>query len=304
MMVPVDTLHSRRLAASTARHAVRSLHAELTLYPKPGLVSLVDAGSHADMNAATFLRSLFALRGYFRSITSAGIDGASFSVLLILGQRAEQRMLRATGGVNTHRGAIFCLGLLCAATGLARHRSKAHAPLTATDLRRTLLDQWGPALTRHCTMRQPSAHGTGAAIVHGIGGARAQAAAGMPALFEHALPVLRATLAAGRGWECARIDAFFTLLAVLDDTNIYYRGGADGARLVQRHGEEFMARGGTGDSAWKVTALNAHRLFIARRLSPGGAADLLAATCLAHHLTPEGAAPPSTLAPVLIHALP
>ncbi|HWW69324.1 MAG TPA: triphosphoribosyl-dephospho-CoA synthase, partial [Duganella sp.] len=110
----------RRFAGEIARLAVGSLYAELCLYPKPGLVSLVDSGSHRDMNAATFMRSLFSLRHYFRSICLAGLIGAPFARLKQLGIEAETAMLKATRGVNTHRGAIFSLGLLCAAAGRAR----------------------------------------------------------------------------------------------------------------------------------------------------------------------------------------
>lgn len=55
-----------RFAREVARLAVGSLHVELCLYPKPGLVSPVDNGSHDDMDAATFMRSLFSLRHYFK----------------------------------------------------------------------------------------------------------------------------------------------------------------------------------------------------------------------------------------------
>ena len=96
---------------------MRSLYDELSLYPKPGLVSLVDNGSHCDMDAGTFMRSLFALRRYFFHIAAAGAANAPFSELKRLGIAAERRMLAATGGVNTHRGAIFCIGMLCAAAG-------------------------------------------------------------------------------------------------------------------------------------------------------------------------------------------
>jgi triphosphoribosyl-dephospho-CoA synthase len=148
--------------ADIARTAVGCLYAELVLYPKPGLVSLVDNGSHADMNAATFLRSLFALRHYFRQICAAGRDDAPFARLRALGIAAERRMLAATGGVNTHRGAIFSLGLVCAAVGSA---SAQGLQLTPAVLRAVLLIRWGDALGAHA----------GAA-----GGAREEGALGWP----------------------------------------------------------------------------------------------------------------------------
>jgi len=45
-----------------AAHAIASLHLELALAPKPGLVTPFDRGSHDDMDAATFIASLQALR--------------------------------------------------------------------------------------------------------------------------------------------------------------------------------------------------------------------------------------------------
>lgn len=271
--------------SAIGRLAVASLHAELVLYPKPGLVSLVDNGSHADMTAATFMRSLFTLRHYFRQIAFAGSIGAGFDHLTQLGVSAERRMLMVTAGINTHRGAIFFLGLLCAAAGRVMARQDAPAAITPQALRAAVTGQWGDALARHCSQRPPAAHGSRAAVVHGVGGARVQAASGMPAVFEIALPALQRTLTAGRSLYCARIDALFSLLAQLDDSNVYHRGGAAGAQVVRELGQRFIARGGTADPHWQATALAAHRFLVTRRLSPGGAADLLAATCLVHGLT-------------------
>src|SRR5450830_1045776 len=126
----------RAFCLAVARLALRSLYRELQLYPKPGLVSPIDTGSHVDMDATTFMRSLFALRHYFIQVTQAGIDGAEFAVLRQLGIDAEQTMLRATAGINTHRGAIFSQGLLCAATGYCHGRG---TPLSAAAIRATLL---------------------------------------------------------------------------------------------------------------------------------------------------------------------
>ncbi|MBW9332225.1 triphosphoribosyl-dephospho-CoA synthase MdcB [Herbaspirillum sp. RU 5E] len=265
-----------------ARLAVRSLYQELVLYPKPGLVSRVDNGSHTDMTAQTFLRSLFALRHYFFQIAAAGLEGASFPTLQSLAIGAEERMLRATGGINTHRGAIFALGMLCAAMGYARGR---HMPLQAATLRATLLIQWGDALARHSAAALPGgqhSHGQRVAAVHAVGGAREEGALGFPAVFEVALPQLQATLAAGRDLHHARIDALFALMAHLSDTNVYHRGGAEGAALVRSRSAAFLAAGGTALPDWEAQALDCHREFVAHRLSPGGAADLLAAACLVH----------------------
>ncbi len=272
----------KKVCAKIARLAVRSLYMELALYPKPGLVSLVDNGSHADMNAETFLRSLFSLRGYFARICQAGMEGAPFHVLKRLGIVAEARMLRATGGINTHRGAIFSLGLLCASFGQAWSQGKA---ITPDHLRLTLMESWGPALTMHTISADNQSHGAQAARQHGASGAREEAALGLPSVFELALPAMQRTLVQGRSMYHARIDALFVLMNGMSDTNIYHRGGAEGAHTVRRHAARFIELGGTAHAAWRELALACHNTFVAHRLSPGGAADLLAAACLVLAMT-------------------
>jgi triphosphoribosyl-dephospho-CoA synthase len=268
----------RRLCLDTARLAVHSLYAELTLYPKPGLVSLVDNGSHDDMNAATFMRSMFALRHYFGQICRAGADDAPFARLKPLGIEAERRMLAATRGINTHRGAIFSLGMLCAAVGRAQAQ---HMALTPESLRAVLLIRWGDELASHSVAADDS-NGLRAARMHGASGAREEAALGLPSVFEVGLTALRRTLTAGRSLRLARIDALFALMAHVSDTNVFHRGGAAGAQTVLEHARRFLAAGGTGAPDWQARAMDSHRVFVGRRLSPGGAADLLAATCLVH----------------------
>jgi triphosphoribosyl-dephospho-CoA synthase len=275
----------RQFCLRIGRIAVRSLYAELTLYPKPGLVSLRDNGSHDDMTAATFMRSMFALRHYFVRITMAGMHGASFGVLAALGVEAERRMLAATGGINTHRGAIFGLGLLCAAIGSCRARGEG---LTAPAIRAALVARWGAALAAHArppAAHSSSSHGLRVAARHGVGGARQQASLGMPAVFDVALPALCAALDASRSPRHARVDALFALMAHISDTNVYHRGGSEGAATVTRHARAFLDSGGTSASGWEARAELCHRTFVARRLSPGGAADLLAAACLVEAVT-------------------
>ena len=280
-----DVRAERAFCVEIARLAVGCLHTELRLYPKPGLVSLVDSGSHEDMTAAHFVRSLFALRHYFIAICQAGIDDAPFTALKRLGIEAEARMMKATGGVNTHRGAIFSLGMLCAAAGRARGQCIAPTP---AGLRAILLIRWGEELAAHTRPADSASHGVRAAILYAASGAREEGALGLPSVFEIGLPGLQRTLGAGRSMYHARIDALFALMAHISDTNVFHRGGAEGAHLVRQHAQRFAAMGGTAHPEWQAWADDCHRLFVARKLSPGGAADLLAATCLVHAITTRG----------------
>lgn len=268
------------LSREVALRAVRSLYQELALYPKPGLVSLVDSGSHTDMDATTFMRSLFSLRHYYARICKAGYDGAPFAELKKLGINAEQRMMAATKGINTHRGAIFALGLLCAAMGRVR---ALRMTLTPAALRTALLLHWGEELAAH-TRATGDSHGLQAAVQHAASGAREEGALGLPSVFDVGLPALQATLARRAPMHHARVDTIFALMAHISDTNIYHRGGTEGADTVRNAARQFLAQGGTANPLWQEHALQCHKHFIDQRLSPGGAADLLAATCLVHSL--------------------
>lgn len=266
-------------ATRLAREAVRALYAELVLEPKPGLVSLCDTGSHHDMAASHFVRSLFALRHYFAHMVRAGARQAAFEELQALGLRAEARMLRATGGVNTHRGAVFCLGLLCASAGW---RVAQGLPLHAEGLRATLRCAWGPALSERAAQvrgRPPASNGQRAARAHGLRSAGDEAALGFPVLFEVCLPALRQARSAGWPDRRARVQALFATLAVLDDTNLVHRGGIEGLHFARQQAHRFLNQGGAQGPDWPERARAIHARFVARRLSPGGAADLLGAAC-------------------------
>ena len=260
------------------RAATVALYDELALAPKPGLVSFVDTGSHGDMNAGTFLRSLFALRRYFPCIAAQGAASADFAPLQALGIAAEARMLRATGGINTHRGAIFTLGLLCAAAGAARAAGQA---CDANGIREALVVRWGDALTARArvTPGARESHGSRAARLHGLRSAATEAALGMPTLFEHVLPALRQARAAGVDDRHARLHALFAAMAHADDTNLVHRGGLAGLQFARAQARMFLAAGGGLGQGAVARAARVHERFVERRLSPGGAADLLAAAC-------------------------
>ena len=268
----------RYVADFVADSAKAALLAELETWPKPGLVSHVDSGSHTDMDASTFKASTTAITPFYSYLTAAGAVGSSMNKLREIGLEAERAMLAATGGVNTHRGAIFSMGLLCAAAGATwSATARAGRYWSANMLGATVRQRWGQAIM--CGPIPLHSHGTNALRRFGAGGARAQAAAGFPHAIEVGLPALRLgrRLVPGNP-EAARVQGFFAILESMEDTNLLHRGGAVGLRFAQEAAAGFLEQGGVGQAQWCERATAVHRAFVARHLSPGGCADLLATT--------------------------
>lgn len=267
---------AREQAARIGRLAVRSLYREAALPGKPGLVCPGSQGSHRDMDFATFVRSLQALRPYFPAIAACGQQRPDFAPLQALGIAAEREMLAATGGVNTHRGAIFNLGLLCAAAG--RLAAEGIRP-GARNVCMSVAEHWGEAI--HHSQNDVSAavsHGLIVAQRYGCGGARQEAAAGFPAAQYLGLPAYAEALAATGDPERAALQALFALIAGLEDSNLLWRGGRAGLAYGRRRAGEFLEAGGVLTAGWRTHAAAIGRAFVARRLSPGGSADLLGVT--------------------------
>ncbi len=122
-------------------------------------------------------------------------------------------------------------------------------------------------------------HGSAARRRFHAGGARHEAASGFPSIYRIGLPALRRALrAVPDDAEAARVEACFALIACVEDTNLLHRGGLDGLRFARRTTRHFIDTGGVRRPDWRKRARAIHQSFIARRLSPGGSADLLAMT--------------------------
>lgn len=249
----------------------------MNTHPKPGLVSHIDAGAHGDMDAQLLYQSADTLAPFFAQLAAAGTVGAGLDRLREIGIAAERAMLAATDGVNTHRGAIFGLGLLAAAAGF-RDSNGVSGPLG-----RIVADLWGRSIESMPAI--PESHGARAARRYGAGGARKEAALGFPSVYGVAIPALAVGRKLARGdAEGARVHACLALIAEVDDTNLLHRGGLDGLAFAQRAAGAFLAAGGVGQPGWRRKALRIHEMFVVRNLSPGGCADLLAMALFAHAL--------------------
>jgi triphosphoribosyl-dephospho-CoA synthase len=249
--------------------AAECLRLEVSTHPKPGLVSHVDTGAHRDMDAQLLYCSADTLAPFFAELAAAGARGAGMDRLREIGIAAERAMLAATEGVNTHRGAIFGLGLMAAAAGFR------DANGVSGSLGRIVATRWGRSIAGMPSA--PDSHGSRAARRYGAGGARKEAALGFPSVYGVAIPALAVGRElAGGDAEAARTHACLALIAAVDDTNLLHRGGSEGLAFAQRIAGAFLASGGVGQPGWRRKALRIHAMFVARNLSPGGCADLLA----------------------------
>ena len=87
---------------------------------------------------------------------------------------------------------------------------------------------------------------------------------------------------------CARrasVQTLFAIMAVLDDTNLLHRGGMAGLAFVKDAAKRLLDRGGVVQSDWETEAVTLHQACVARHLSPGGAADVLATAWFVHALS-------------------
>jgi triphosphoribosyl-dephospho-CoA synthase len=257
-------------------HALRS---EVVAWPKPGLVTPVDSGSHQDMHIGTFLKSITALEGTFSEMAMAAAFGDGFEPMMAIGRKAEARMLLATNGINTHRGAIFNLGLLASAAAL-----RGCTPdLAGLRCGRIVAEQWGEKIL---AARPASAatHGNQVYRRYAKAGARGEAAAGFPMVYGCGVPTLRRLLQEGYDHERAVIGTLMALIEQVDDSNLLWRGGENGLAFAKQTAREFNCNGGVAQRGWRDQLTSMHRSFVERNLSPGGSADLVAASWVAYHL--------------------
>lgn len=239
--------------------AERALRLELDTTPKPGLVDRRDNGAHKDMDYALMSKSISALRPYLTRLALESANDIAPSKIKEIGIEAEKAMLKATGGVNTHKGALFCIGLSVAA---ASNLASATGSVQAYSFKE---------LVSRAASEIPVAEGTHGAEAKRsfkVRGALENARLAYPELFSDWLPYYR-------GLENDPYRHHKTLLHImttLDDTNILHRRGAEGlarakseaARLL----EDFNESG--------LSSLNQD--FIRENISPGGSADMLSLT--------------------------
>ena len=239
-----DRLLKEFCSDTLAKAAYDSLIAELETTPKPGLVDLNNNGSHTDMDADTFIISANTLLPYFKDAALLGMNGCSMKELRARGIQADKEMFEATGGINTHQGMIYSMGLLLAGMGRS-------------------LTIGGDCIDNASSLAKEDAKQNFGATSHAISGfPDAVYCAERLALHSESNDI-----------NTAAVFALIDSMARLEDTNLIRRGGRDGLNFTKKKAAETA----TLPKDNRMEAI--HRFdeeMIERNLSPGGSADMLA----------------------------
>ncbi len=263
------------LAERLADLAVDALIDEADLSPKPALVDRRSSGAHQDLHLGLMHSSALSLWPAFKEMAEAAIQIGEIGQPLReaigrIGREGEVAMMRTTDGVNTHRGAIWALGLLVTA-----------AALDPSDLSPAGLGLRAGCLALIEDRQQPAFNSHGAEVARKFGamGAREQAQMGFPAVTQTGLPQLKRSRAANQGEQNARLDALLAIMTTLSDTCVLYRAGEQGLRTMQLGAQRVLDAGGSATLSGRRALHALDRQLLSLNASPGGAADLLAA-CL------------------------
>ena len=268
--------------------ALESLLYEVACTPSPGLVDRSNSGSHKDMDFFHFQRSSAALGFTLARCAQAGLnhEGDPMELLPVLrriGCEGEARMFAATEGVNTQKGLLFSMGLAVGAAGILS-RLGSMEPESICEI----VKQMAKGLVERelgALGREPQTAGEMIYRDFGISGIRGEVEAGFPSILEVGLPTLQSTLSSGMSINQALLGTLLALMGRVSDTTILHREPTLEALLwIQKEAENFDQQGGIAGVTWEQDLQGMDERFIARNLSPGGSADLLAVTWFLHRL--------------------
>lgn len=261
---------------SLTQNALRALLYEVVTLPKPGLVDPVDHSTHPDMGVYAFIDSSASLIPYFENCIAAAQNADDdllnlFEKIRVLGIEAEKKMFTATGEVNTHKGAIFSLGIILTAFAYAQ---KNHPNYTLNDIQ-AIIQQMTCNILDDFHHHQDTAGEKQFAKYH-LTGARGEAYRGFPTVFKIGVPYLTQT--DGTTQE-KLINTLLFLAANVEDSNLLKRSNDPQIfEWVKAQIKIFFERGGYQTDAGKEFLNQLNREFTKRNLSLGGTADMLIAT--------------------------
>ncbi|SDJ97332.1 triphosphoribosyl-dephospho-CoA synthase CitG [Natronincola ferrireducens] len=268
--------------------ALKSMLYEVSTTPKPGLVDRNNPGAHNDMDFFSFMASSGALAYTFYKCALAGLkfQGVDIKGLLHelrpIGIEGEEKMFRATKGINTHKGLIFSLGLIAAAAGLYYRETKS-LPMNAGDICNRIKEMTEGISNKELGNTQEATaltYGEKLFRKYGIKGIRGEVEAGFPTVRCYGLPILRDLMKQNRNINDSLVQVLFHLMTVTEDSNVLGRHDWEALDYVKTTATEVLEMGGMFTERGKNKIIEIDKEFIKKNISPGGSADLLAVTIM------------------------
>ena len=260
--------------------ASMALQAELDTTPKPGLVDRNDNGAHRDMDHALMQRSIQALHPYFVRLAQLGFNGKQpcHDEIVNIGIEAEREMFKATGGVNTHKGALFSIGLAAVAlAGEAFSRitqAERCGTMAYNDVNSKQIQYLSNSIASLARLFPDTngTHGSKAKANNILKGALDNAREGYTQLFKAWLPFYIDRIAEGDNYALHK--TLLRIMCDLDDTNIVYRTSMETMQEVKTEARQMLdASRNIVNFEAALQAMNTD--YIHRNISPGGSADML-----------------------------
>lgn len=260
--------------------ASMALQAELDTTPKPGLVDRNDNGAHRDMDHALMQRSIQALHPYFVRLAQLGFTDKQpcHDEIVNIGIEAEREMFKATGGVNTHKGALFSIGL--AAVALAGEsfsritQAERCGTMAYNDVNSKQIQSLSNSIASLARLFPDTngTHGSKAKANNILKGALDNAREGYTQLFKAWLPFYIDRIAEDDNYALHK--TLLRIMCDLDDTNIVYRTSMETMQEVKTEARQMLdASRNIVNFEAALQAMNTD--YIHRNISPGGSADML-----------------------------
>lgn len=275
---------TKHLTQQVAAYATQALLYEVALTPKPGLVDRANNGSHHDMDFYTFLDSIVALSPYFQQYVDLGYQHEGtlddlFDSCRFIGIQAEKDMLKATKGINTHKGANFSFGVILTAIGYYI-KNHPRLPFDTVDVEAifVIVQKMTENLIQNdfarLNLKEQLSYGEKLYLDKGLTGIRGEAANGYPAIQRLMMPFLRKHRNRSEAVDIIYLRALVLLMSKIEDGNILHRGGYEQwlqvkAEMADLHDADLEAKD------FIAALVEYDHQLIKRHLSPGGAADLI-----------------------------
>ncbi|MDD4503416.1 MAG: triphosphoribosyl-dephospho-CoA synthase [Clostridiaceae bacterium] len=263
---------------------------EVSTSPSPGLVSPYSSGSHNDMDFFTFLRSTSSISYAMYLCAQIGIDNDDEILKKVrsIGVYAEKNMLDSTGGINTQRGLLFLAGIVCAAAGSCIRKNKDINRFNISEECSIICNGIVDRELKSLDKNDKLTNGEKLYLEYGIAGIRSEIENGLPSVLNTSLPLFEEALEFGMELKNALCHSLIGLMTVVEDTTVISRCGLNGLEMMRNEAKIALELGGMKSSGGIRHINYMEKVFRSKKISPGGAADLLAITVMIYELEKAG----------------